>query len=105
MHDRICQIGYVNIATNGMYMLMQRKQKSLCLETILSTQDKWFYNGMKIDVVDSFSYLGVHLFYNGKFTRTQNVLASQGRKSMFHTLKICNENVLNTETKLHLARI
>jgi hypothetical protein len=56
---------------------------------------------MKIDV-DSFSYLGVHLFYNRKFTRTQNVLASQGRKSMFHTMKICNENALNTETKLEI---
>ena len=65
----------------------------------LSAQDQWFYNGMQIDVVKCFTYLGV---YNGKFTRTQNVQASQGRKSMFHTLKICNENALNTETKLQV---
>jgi hypothetical protein len=30
------------------------------------------------------------------------LLASQGRKSMFHILKICNENALNTETKLQV---
>jgi hypothetical protein len=65
-----------------------------------STQGQWFYDGIQIDPVDSFSYLGVHLFYNGKFARTQNVLAFQTRKSMFHILKICNENAVNTETKL-----
>jgi hypothetical protein len=57
---------------------------------------------MQIDVVDSFNYLGVHLFYNGKFIEIQYVLSSQRKQSMFHTFKVCNENTLNTETKLQV---
>jgi hypothetical protein len=30
------------------------------------------------------------------------VQESQGRESMFHTLKICNNNALNVETKLQI---
>jgi uncharacterized protein YmfQ (DUF2313 family) len=33
---------------------------------ILSDDEKWYYNGLKLETVNSFTYLGVVLNFNGK---------------------------------------
>ena len=49
----------------------------------LSFNDKWYYNGNELEIVDFFPYLGMVFSYTGSFTQTQLVLAQQGRKAMF----------------------
>jgi hypothetical protein len=66
----------------------------------LSRTEKWIYNGDLIEAVDSFNYLGITLNFNGKFTKTQKVIASQGGKCMGYILRLCNNLSLNKETKL-----
>lgn len=45
--------------------------------------EAWHYDGVNLDIVDSFIYLGLLFFYNGKFKQTQLQLSNQGRKAMF----------------------
>ena len=66
----------------------------------LSRNDTWHYDNQVIEVVNFFNYLGLTLSYNGKFGKTQNIIAMQGRKCVFGITKVCNENYLNTESKL-----
>ena len=68
----------------------------------LSTKKKWVYNNESIEVVDCFDYLGLIINFNGKFTKTLKIIASQGEKCMWHIMSICNRLSLNMETKLHV---
>ena len=45
----------------------------------LSFNDKWYYSGNELEIVDFFPYLGMVFSY----TQTQFVSAQQGRKTMF----------------------
>ena len=47
-------------------------------------------------------YLGMLIYYNGKFNDTQKQLSLQGRKAMFSLKSKTNEMYLNTETMLSL---
>ena len=62
--------------------------------------EKWFYNGYELEVVNEFNYLGLLFFYNGKFSRAQKRAAEQGRKALFYILNVCNKNFFNIETML-----
>ena len=64
--------------------------------------NKWFYDGSELEIVDSFNYLGLTLYFNGKFTKSQCIIAEQSRKCMFQILKTCNNLSLNIETKLRV---
>ena len=66
----------------------------------LRDNEKWYFNGCKLDVVNEFIYLGVLFFYNGKFARTQKRFAEQGRKALFPILNVCRNNFFNIETML-----
>ena len=55
-----------------------------------------------IEVVNSFNYLGLLLNYNGKFTVTEKLIASQGRKAMFAMKRSCKYLILNVETSICL---
>ena len=56
-------------------------------------------------MVDCFDYLVLTINFNGKFTKTLKIIASQGEKCMWHILSICNRFSLNMETKLHVFDI
>ena len=45
--------------------------------------EKWFYDGTEIQIVNQFNYLGMLFNYNGKFNETQKHVAQQGRKAYF----------------------
>jgi len=64
----------------------------------------YFYYGNALGIMINFNYLamGVSLYYNSIFTRTQKSIASRGRKCMFAIFKICNTSHLNVETKLNV---
>ena len=40
----------------------------------------WTYNSKPIEVVKCFNYLGLSLFYNGKFVKVQSIISFQWRK-------------------------
>lgn len=44
---------------------------------------KFHFDGNNIEFVDSFSYLGVKFYCNGKFNDTTKYLINQARKAMF----------------------
>ena len=63
----------------------------------MQATDKWYYDGNCIEVVNSFNYLGLLLNYNGKFTVTEKLIASQGCKAMFARKRSCKNLILNVE--------
>ena len=68
----------------------------------IKEKEKWYYNGTRIDVVNSFTYLGIILNYNGKFTVTQKHVADQGRKALFALFKHIKPYYFNHMTLLSL---
>ena len=50
----------------------------------LNEREQWCYNGIRIEVVNTFDYLGLLFNYNGKFTITEKLIANQGRKAVCH---------------------
>ena len=41
--------------------------------------ETFIYNGEQVEIVNTFSYLGLYLHYNGKFNVTQKHIAAQGK--------------------------
>jgi hypothetical protein len=68
----------------------------------LRENESWTYGGIKIDVVNSFKYLGLLLYYNGKFNVTQKQLADQGKKSVFLLMREIGQHNFNITTQLQL---
>ncbi len=62
----------------------------------------FFYNNLKLDLVDDFSYLGVKFNYNGKFNKTLKYLCDQARKAMFSLLKKARKLCLDFDLQLQL---
>ena len=54
----------------------------------LSRLDNWFYNGVNLEIVNVFKYLGIVLSYTGSFAKTQQTLSKQGRKAIFALNKL-----------------
>ena len=62
----------------------------------------WKYDNKLVSVDESFNYLGITLNFNGKFQKTQNVLASQCKKSLNSLLAKMKNLHLNVTTQLSL---
>ena len=71
-------------------------------KSIRANLDTWFLDGIELERVNQFCYLGITLNYNGNFVQTQKVLASQARKAKALLWNKIKNNILNTETKLYL---
>ena len=71
--------------TRSKLTLNVTKTKILVFRAIgkLSFNDKWYYNGNELEIVDFFPYLGMVFSYTGSMTQTQLILAQQGRIAMF----------------------
>ena len=57
----------------------------------LSLDDVWFYGDIILQLVESFSYLGVLLSSTGKFSCTQQDLADRGLRALFSLKRITYE--------------
>ena len=68
----------------------------------LSADLEWFIRGEKIEIVDTFCYLGILLNFNGKFHVAQNQLALQCKKALFALKRKCCNMSLNYITLLSL---
>ena len=62
----------------------------------------FYYNNNAIDIVDNFCYLGLTFNYNGIFTLTQKILASQGKKAQAALHRKTQEMQVNTKTLMYL---
>ncbi len=68
----------------------------------LRKEEKWFYKGTEIEIVNQFCYLGIMLNYNGKFNTTHKHLAEQARKAQFNLMKVIKQSNFNVTTMLDL---
>ena len=66
----------------------------------IKDNEKFYFDNCELDIVDSFNYLGLCFYYNGKFNFAEKQLASQGRKALFALYKNINDMYLNVETSL-----
>ena len=64
--------------------------------------EKCFFNNQEIEIVDRFNYLGVLLYYNGKYNVLQQKLSEQGRKAVFALRRTTSDVYLNYVTLLSL---
>lgn len=68
----------------------------------LNNEEKWFYKGTEIEILNKFCYLGIMLNYNGKFNTTQKQLAEQATKAKFILMKTIRQCKFNVKTTLEL---
>ena len=64
--------------------------------------ETFYYNGNRVEIVKTFSYLGMLLNYNGKLNVTQKNIAAQGRMSLFCLMKEVQKHNFNVPTLLSL---
>ena len=57
-------------------------------------QDRFYFDGNNVEIVNTFSYLGLLLNYNGKFNVTQKHIAALGKKSLFCLMKEVNTTLI-----------
>ena len=69
---------------------------------ILSDDEKWYYYGSQLETVNSFTYLGVVLNFNGKSSVAEKLVAEQGRKAVFALIKNTKPFMFNHHTLLSL---
>ena len=50
---------------------------------ILSKDDHWFYGDKRLDIVNTFNYVGIVFSYTGKWSQTQTTLADKAKQAMF----------------------
>ena len=64
--------------------------------------EKWTYNDVPLEVVNSFNYLGTVLNYNGNFVLNQETLAGKGLKALNAFLVNTRNMMLKPSTMCHL---
>ena len=67
-----------------------------------SIDPEMVYNGMKLNTVTNFTYLGVTLSYNGKFYMSQKRLSEQAMKAIFALYSTFGQILLKVGEKLKL---
>jgi hypothetical protein len=65
-------------------------------------EEKWFLNGNHFELCNEFMYLGILVYFNGKFLQTQKRLSDQGRKAVFSLFHKIQDDRCNHETLLSL---
>lgn len=61
-----------------------------------------FYNGVKIEVVHQFQYLGITINYNGSFKPAQQVLYNRASKAMFSLIRKMKKLLLPIDIQIEL---
>ena len=69
----------------------------------INALDKWSYNGIEIETINSFKYLGFVFGSSGKFKKSLENLAVQGHKALFNmTSSIDNFATMHPKMKISL---
>ena len=89
--------------TNWGLQVNVNKTKCMVFKTggKLNALDKWFYNGIPIETVTSFKYLGFVFGSSGKFKKGLDNLAIQGQRAIFNmTSSIDNFSIMHPKMKI-----
>lgn len=71
------------------------KTKAIIFEKRISVDNtQWIYNNSILEIVDHFVYLGLDLYKNGRWNKTQQRASSQGRNALFRLFSIMDDTVL-----------
>jgi len=65
-------------------------------------QFDFFYDNVKLAIVDDFAYLGVQFNFNGNFCKTKKRLVDQARKAMFALMLKVRKLNFSFSTQIHL---
>jgi hypothetical protein len=79
-----------------------KKTKVMIFEKGRHTTHNFIYNNTVLDVVDSFKYLGIHLFKNGGWFRSQKRIAQHSQFALHNLFIVFNqlELTINDKNKL-----
>ena len=69
---------------------------------IINENERFYIGECDFEIVDSFNYLGLCFYYNGRYTQAEKQLSSQARKALFALYKNVKNMYLNVETSLLL---
>ena len=58
---------------------------------------EWKYDDKIIDVVDSYVYLGLKMYINGRFNQTQKCLSEQGLRAMYNMVHNLKGNMISID--------
>ncbi|MES9880358.1 MAG: reverse transcriptase family protein [Sedimenticola sp.] len=75
------------------------KTKTMIFEKGRHTKFDFSLNNTILETVTSFKYLGIHLFKNGNWFRTQKIIAQHGSLALHNLFKILNQTELITSEK------
>ena len=89
-----CNTWHLTINTN--------KTKIMVFERGRHTHPKISLNGTELEVVSSFKYLGVELFKNGNWSRTQKHISQHASYALFRLYNLFNQITLTIHEKLKL---
>ena len=79
-----------------------RKTKAMIFEKGRHTHFDFYLNNVKLELVDSFKYLGIHFFKNGNWHRTQQRLAQHGSFALHKLFSLFNQVELTISKKCKL---
>ena len=79
-----------------------RKTKAMIFEKGRHTHFDFYLDNVKLELVDSFKYLGIHFFKNGNWNRTQQRLAQHGSFALHKLFSLFNQTELNISNKCKL---
>ena len=79
-----------------------RKTKAMIFEKGRHTHFDFYLDNVKLELVDSFKYLGIHFFKNGNWNRTQQRLAQHGSFALHKLFSLFNQAELNISNKCKL---
>ena len=78
------------------------KTKIMIFENSRPTLYDFFLNDTRIEIVNSFKYLGIHFFKNGNWSRTQKVIAQHAAFSLHNLFIVYNQLDLPISQKINL---
>ena len=92
--EKYCKAWRLKINTN--------KTKVMVFENGRHTHHDFYIYEKKIEIVECFKYLGVYLYKNGKWNRSQSSIAQHASVSLHNMFIVNNQLDLRTKQKLEL---
>ena len=80
------------------------KTKAMVFENGRHTHHDFYIYEKNIEIVESFKYLGVYLYTNGKWNRSQSLIAQHASVSLHHMFIVNNQLDLPTKQNMNFFR-
>ena len=93
--EEYCKAWRLKINTN--------KTKAMVFENGRHTHHDFYIYEKNIEIVDFFKYLGVYLYTNGKWNRSQSLIAQHASVSLYHMFIVNNQLDLPTKQNMNFS--